>query len=71
MRARWQLGALLQKMSRGAGPGRGKKMLTTSTSFTAELERISLNRVAALRSHAFRRQGQAKVRLAGSSGMAR
>jgi hypothetical protein len=40
MRARWQLGALLRKMSRGVGPERGKKASPAETSFTAELERI-------------------------------
>jgi hypothetical protein len=43
MRARWQLGTLLRKMARD-----GKTMLLTATQFTAELERIGLDRVVAM-----------------------
>lgn len=39
MRARWRLGQLLSKMERGTGPGRGKKMSQSETSFRAYLKK--------------------------------
>jgi hypothetical protein len=48
MRARWQLGYLLGYLLRGTGPGRGKKMSPSETSFRAELKRIGLDRTVAM-----------------------
>src|SRR3954465_8206404 len=43
MRARWRLSQLLAAMDRGTGPGRGKKMLTASTSFRGLLTKLKLD----------------------------
>jgi hypothetical protein len=41
MRARWKLGRALADVDRGHGPGRGKKMLSASTSFRAFLNSLN------------------------------
>jgi hypothetical protein len=48
MRARWRLGQLLAAIERAPGPGRGKKMLTVSTSFRALLAKLELDSAVAL-----------------------
>jgi N6-adenosine-specific RNA methylase IME4 len=47
MRARYRLGALLAKVERGAGPGRGKKMSRPETSFREYLKEIKLDKARA------------------------
>ena len=47
IRARWRLGAMLAKMIRAAGPGRGKKEGHDVPSFKAELARLNLERKTA------------------------
>lgn len=42
MTARWKLGTLLARVERKAGPGRGKKVLTSLTSFRALLKKLEL-----------------------------
>ena len=42
--ARWKLGQLLAKLERGSGPGRGKKMSQSATSFRAYLKEIGLQK---------------------------
>jgi N6-adenosine-specific RNA methylase IME4 len=48
MRARWKLGQLLAEIERGHGPGRGKKMLSSLTSFRDYLRQIKLTPPTAL-----------------------
>jgi hypothetical protein len=42
--ARWHLGRLLKKVMRGSGPGRGKKVSQTETSFRKYLRDIGLDK---------------------------
>ena len=44
MRARWFLGQALAKVERGTGPGRGKKVSQSGTSFRDYLESLNLNK---------------------------
>jgi N6-adenosine-specific RNA methylase IME4 len=49
MRARWKLGRLLALVERGAGPGRGQKMIQAGSSFSAFIESLGLPKTDALR----------------------
>jgi hypothetical protein len=49
MRARWKLGQLLAVVERGAGPGRGKKVVQAGPSFIAYLKTLDLPKTDALR----------------------
>jgi N6-adenosine-specific RNA methylase IME4 len=48
LEARWKLGRVLAEMERRPGPGRGKKDVSEGNTFSALLERLGLDRKAAM-----------------------